>query len=70
MKRRLDCFGLSKITKCHFDIKYTSEKSLQQFADELSAARRARDLETAYGLIALTMILFGNTVVCSQSISE
>ncbi len=47
-----------KITKFHCAIKYTPEKSFQQFADEVSDARRAKDIDKAYELIAETMNLF------------
>ncbi len=50
-----------KITKFHCAIKYTPEKSFQQFADEASDARRARDIDKAYELLAETMKLFGNS---------
>jgi hypothetical protein len=50
-----------KITKFHCAIKYTPEKSFQQFADEVSDARRAGDVDKAYELIAKTMKLFGNS---------
>ena len=36
-----------KITKFHCAIKYTPEKSFQQFADEVSDARRAGDVDTS-----------------------
>jgi hypothetical protein len=49
-----------KITKFHCAIKYTPEKSFQQFADEVSDARRAGDIDKAYELIAEIMKLFGN----------
>ena len=38
-----------------------TEKSFQQFAGEVSDARRAGDIDTAYELIAETMKLFGNS---------
>jgi hypothetical protein len=41
-------------------IKYTPGKSSQQFADEVSDARSAGDIDKAYELIAETMKLFGN----------
>ncbi len=47
--------------KFHCAIKYTPEKSFQQFEDEVSDARRAGDIDTAYELIAETMKLFGNS---------
>ena len=50
-----------KITKFHFAIKYTPEKSFQEFADEVSDARRAGDVDTSKELIAETMKLFGNS---------
>ncbi len=50
-----------KITKFHCAIQYTPEKSFQQFADEVSDARRADDIDTSKELIAETMILFGNS---------
>jgi hypothetical protein len=50
-----------KITKFHCAIKYTPEKSFQEFADEVSDARRAGDIDKAYELIAETMKLFGNS---------
>jgi hypothetical protein len=50
-----------KITKFHCAIKYTPEKSFQQFADEVSDAWRAGDIDTAYELVAETMKLFGNS---------
>jgi hypothetical protein len=37
-----------KITKFHCAVKYTPEKSFQQFADEVSDARRAGDIDKAY----------------------
>jgi hypothetical protein len=40
---------------------YTPEKSFQQFADEVSDARRAGDIDTSKELIAETMKLFGNS---------
>ncbi len=49
------------ITKFHCAIKYTPENSFQQFADEVSDARRAEDIDKAYELIAETMKLFGNS---------
>ncbi len=49
------------ITKFYCDIKYTPEKSFQQFADELSDARRAGDIDKAYELIAETIKSFGNS---------
>ncbi len=49
------------ITKFHCAIKYTLEKSFQQFADEVSDARRAGDIKKAYELIAETRKLFGNS---------
>ncbi len=50
-----------KITKFHCAIEYTPEKSFEQFADEVSDARRAGDINKAYDLIAETMKLFGNS---------
>jgi hypothetical protein len=50
-----------KITKFQCAIKYTPEKSFQQFADEVSDARRAGDIDKAYDLIAETMNLFGSS---------
>jgi hypothetical protein len=49
-----------KITKFRA-INYTPEKSFQQFADEVSDARRAGDVDTSKELIAETMKLFGNS---------
>ncbi len=42
-------------------IEYTSVKCFQKFADEVSDARRAGDVDKAYDLIAETMKLFGNS---------
>ena len=50
-----------KITAFHVGIEYTSVKCFQKFADEVSDARRAGDVDKAYELIAETMKLFGNS---------
>ena len=50
-----------KITEFHCAIKYQREYAFQQFADEVSDARRAGDVDKAYELIAETMKLFGNS---------
>jgi len=50
-----------KITAFHVGIEYTSVKCFQKFADEVSDARRAGDVDKAYDLIAETMKLFGNS---------
>ncbi len=50
-----------KITKFHCATKYAPEKSFQQFADEVSDARRAWDVVDSKKLIAETMKLFGNS---------
>jgi hypothetical protein len=50
-----------KITKFYCAIKYTPEKSFRQFADEVSDARRAGDIDKACKLTAETMKLFGNS---------
>jgi hypothetical protein len=42
-------------------IKYTPEKSFQQFADEVSDAGRAGDVDTSKDLIAEIMKLFSNS---------
>ena len=49
------------ITKFYTAIKYTPLKSFEQFASEVSDARRAGDIDKAYELIAETMKLFGNS---------
>ena len=49
------------ITKFHCAIQYKPEYSFNKFADEVSDARRAGDVDTAYELIAETMKLFGNS---------
>jgi hypothetical protein len=49
------------ITKFHVVIEYTLVKCFQKFADEISDARRAGDVDKAYDLIAKTMKLFGNS---------
>ncbi len=49
------------ITKFYCAIKYTPKKSFQQFADEVSHARPAGDIDKAYELIAETMKLFGKS---------
>jgi hypothetical protein len=49
------------IIKFHCAIEYTPNKCFQQFADEVSDARRAGDVDKAYELIAETMKLFGNS---------
>ena len=49
------------ITKFHCAIKYNPECSFKTFADEVSDARRAGDVDKAYELIAETMKLFGNS---------
>jgi hypothetical protein len=41
-------------------MKYTPEKSFQQFSDEVSDAMRVGDVDKAYEIIAETMQLFGN----------
>ena len=50
-----------KITKFHVGIEYESVKCFQKFADEVSDARRAGDVDNAYELIAEIMKLFGNS---------
>jgi hypothetical protein len=50
-----------KITKFHCAVKYQREYAFQQFADEVSDARRAGDVDKAYELIAETMKFFGNS---------
>ncbi len=50
-----------KITKFHCAIKYAPDKSFQQFADEISDARRAGGIDDSKKLIAETMKLFGNS---------
>ncbi len=50
-----------KITQFHCAIKYTPEKSFQQFADEVSDARRAGNIDDSKKLIAETMKLFRNS---------
>ena len=50
-----------KITKFHVGIGYESNKCFKNFADEVSDARRAGDIDKAYELIAETMKLFGNS---------
>ena len=45
-----------KITKFHVGIGYESNKCFKNFADEVSDARRAGDIDKAYELIAETMI--------------
>jgi len=50
-----------KITKFYNAIKYKPSKSFQLFADEVSDARRAGDVDKNYDLIAETMKLFGNS---------
>ncbi len=50
-----------KLTKFYCAIKYTPEKSFQQFADEVSDAWRAGDVDDSKKLIADTMKLFGNS---------
>jgi hypothetical protein len=50
-----------KITAFHVGIEYTSTKCLKKFADEVSHARRAGDVDKAYDLIAETMKSFGNS---------
>ncbi len=49
------------ITKFYCAIKYRPKKSFQQFADEVSDARRAGYIDKAYELVAETMKLFGNS---------
>ena len=49
------------ITKFHMGIEYTPVKCFQKFADEVSDARRAGDVDKLYELIAETMKLFGNS---------
>ncbi len=49
------------IHKFHCAVKCKPEKSFQQFADDVSDARRAGDIDKAYELIAETMKLFGNS---------
>jgi hypothetical protein len=48
------------MTKFHYAIKFSPEKSFEQFANEVSDARHAEDIEKAYELKAETMKLFGN----------
>ena len=50
-----------KITKFHVGIEYTAATCFKKFADEVSDARRAGDIDKAYELIAETMKLFGNS---------
>ena len=50
-----------KITKFHVGIGYESNKCFKKFADEVSDARRAGDIDKSYELIAETMKLFGNS---------
>ena len=50
-----------KITKFYNAIKYKPSCSFQKFADEVSDARRAGDVDKNYDLIAETMKLFGNS---------
>jgi hypothetical protein len=50
-----------KITKFYGAIKYQREYAFQQFADEVSDARRAGDADKVYELKAETMKLFGNS---------
>jgi hypothetical protein len=47
--------------KFHCAITYTPECAFKQFSDEVSDARSAGDIDTAYELIAETMKLFGNS---------
>jgi hypothetical protein len=49
------------ITKFYCAIAYKAEHAFKKFADEVSDARRAGDVDTAYELIAETMKLFGNS---------
>ena len=49
----------SKISKFHCSIKYTPEYAFKQFADEVSDARRAGDVDKAFESIAETMKLLG-----------
>jgi len=49
------------ITKFHCAIQYKPEYAFNKFADEVSDARRAGDVDSAYELIAETMKLFGNS---------
>ena len=49
------------ITKFHVGIEYTADKCFKKFADEVSDARRAGDVDKEYELIAETMKLFGNS---------
>jgi hypothetical protein len=49
------------ITKFHCAIKYQPEHAFSKFADEVSDARRAGDVDDDYKLIAETMKLFGNS---------
>ena len=49
------------ITKFHCAIKYQGEYAFKDFADEVSDARRAGDVDTSKELIAETMKLFGNS---------
>ena len=50
-----------KITKFYNAIKYKPSYSFKNFADEVSNARRAGDIDKNYDLIAETMKLFGNS---------
>jgi hypothetical protein len=47
-----------KITDFHCAIQYTPDKSFQQFANELSDARRAGDIDKSKELLDETMNLF------------
>ena len=49
------------ITKFHCAIEYTPNKCFKQFADEVSDARRAGDVDDDKKLLAETMKLFGNS---------
>jgi hypothetical protein len=49
------------ITKFYCAIEYKPEYAFRKFADEVSDARRAGDIDSAYELIAETMKLFGNS---------
>ena len=50
-----------KITKFYNAIEYVGKESFKNFADEVSDARRAGDIDKNYELIAETMKLFGNS---------
>ena len=50
-----------EITKFHCLIKYEGTRCFKDFADEVSDARRAGDVNKDFELIAETMKLFGNS---------